>query len=100
MLAQVLTHLWHTERLWRHALQQALQLFNETHVLSDKMMEKLLVIGARLKSGKGFSEASLKKRVEEETKRLKAKSMEKQRKQVELEKQLKKVWKMSFRPLM
>ena len=65
-------------------------------MLSDKMMEKLLVIGARLKSGKGFSEASLKKRVEEETKRLKAESMEKQRKQVELEKQLKKVWKISF----
>jgi hypothetical protein len=21
-LAEVLTHLWHTERLWRHALQQ------------------------------------------------------------------------------
>eukprot|EP00960_Hanusia_phi_P041756 755143-Hanusia_phi.AAC.2 len=89
-LAQVLTHLWHTERLWRHALQQALQLFNETHMLSDKMMEKLLVVGARLKSGKGFSEASLKKRVEEETKRLKTESLEKQRKQVELEKQLKK----------
>jgi hypothetical protein len=30
-LAHVLTHLWHTERLWRHALQQGLQLFQETH---------------------------------------------------------------------
>jgi len=30
-LAHVLTHLWHTERLWRHALHQGLQLFQETH---------------------------------------------------------------------
>lgn len=35
-LAHVLTHLWHTERLWRHALHQGLQLFQETHQVAAK----------------------------------------------------------------
>lgn len=35
-LAHVLTHLWHTERLWRHALHQGLQLFQETHQVRQR----------------------------------------------------------------
>ena len=75
-LAQVLTHLWHTERLWRHALQQGLQLFQETHQLSDRMMERLhnlrnkLVKASAQKSSSGglggVSDAMLKKRLEEQ----------------------------------
>ena len=92
-LAQVLTHLWHTERLWRHALQQGLQLFQETHQLSDRMMERLhnlrnkLVKASAQKSSSGglggVSDAMLKKRLEEESKKIRAEFSEKTKKMLE-----------------
>jgi hypothetical protein len=43
-LAHVLTHLWHTERLWRHALQQGLQLFQETHQVPYMIYSRYIVV--------------------------------------------------------
>lgn len=89
----MLTHLWHTERLWRHALQQGLQLFNETHLLSDRMVEHLIQLRNKVKgsSKNTVSDATMKKKIEVETQKIRSEVAEKQRKLLDAEKQIKKV---------
>jgi len=90
-LVHVLTHLWHTERLWRHALQQGLVLFNETHALSDRMLEKLAVVRTKLKGvggggGGGGGGTALQKRLEEDLRRSRVESAERHKKLTDAEK--------------
>lgn len=87
-LAEVLTHLWHTERLWRHALQQGLSLFKESYSLSDRMLSRLSSLSGQMRLGGGGSKASNKK-LEEEVRRARGDAADKTRRLAEAERLIK-----------